>query len=312
MKTRISLLPRIALACVGVGGLALAFILLITKLAATESVSATPEPPTSAPLPSVTPISPPLTMHIYFTASSGGKPFAVLTTGSTSRPFPIISATNMLDDSDGRPDAHDLLTQGKQESKTTLPISNTKIRCETSAVWFLPVRDHQFKITVGFGYHGPDTPYFTQLKAHDLVGKTVTQGVFHPGLDLQTGYNAPIFAVAAGRVVTVAYSDLLGKHIVIEVAIDTHTNTDTQQVVYGHLADTFVVTDQLITCGQVIGISGASGKSIIGAHLHFEVRYNGKSVDPTPYLETSAQAHLPDWTGRGKSENIGFAHLGRP
>ena len=155
---------------------------------------------------------------------------------------------------------------------------NEPIRCDSAGVWFLPVRDQQFKVTAGFGFHKASSPYFAQMKSHNLLAATAIEGVFHAGVDLQTGFNAPVFAVAAGRVMTVAYSDLIGKHIIVDIGAQ-------QQEVYGHLADSFVVEGQPITCGQVLGISGASGKSIIGAHLHFEVRDYGQAINPMPFLQ---------------------------
>ena len=52
---------------------------------------------------------------------------------------------------------------------------------------------------------------------------------------------------------------------------------------YGHLSSINVDQDQMVVKGQKIGEVGATGY-VTGPHLHFEVRENGKRVNPEPYL----------------------------
>jgi murein DD-endopeptidase MepM/ murein hydrolase activator NlpD len=51
------------------------------------------------------------------------------------------------------------------------------------------------------------------------------------------------------------------------------------QTMYGHLSRIIVVADQFVPKGEVIGLSGNSGRST-GPHLHFEIRQRGVSLDP--------------------------------
>jgi len=52
---------------------------------------------------------------------------------------------------------------------------------------------------------------------------------------------------------------------------------------YGHLSSVNVSNGQTVSKGQVIGYSGNTGNSY-GAHLHFEVKVNGISVNPMSYF----------------------------
>ena len=53
---------------------------------------------------------------------------------------------------------------------------------------------------------------------------------------------------------------------------------------YNHMQNTIKVkTGQRVSSGQAIGNIGATGY-VTGAHLHFEVKVNGKNVNPALYL----------------------------
>ena len=52
---------------------------------------------------------------------------------------------------------------------------------------------------------------------------------------------------------------------------------------YAHLDEIAVSVGQRVAQGEIIGLSGETGKAF-GPHLHFEVFKEGKRVDPAPYL----------------------------
>jgi murein DD-endopeptidase MepM/ murein hydrolase activator NlpD len=99
---------------------------------------------------------------------------------------------------------------------------------------------------------------------------------FHRGLDFSVPVGTPVRATAAGVVTTVEKQRGLGRVVKID-----HGNGIV--TVYGHLQETQVERGQEIARGEVIALSGSSGRST-APHLHYEVRVAGRSVNPLAYV----------------------------
>ncbi len=99
---------------------------------------------------------------------------------------------------------------------------------------------------------------------------------FHHGIDIALNRGTPVGSVASGEVLFVGRRGGYG-HV---VEID-HGRGETS--LYAHLGETSVAAGQAIGLGQVIGLSGSSGRST-GPHLHFEIRRDGSSIDPATVL----------------------------
>ncbi|MBV2186934.1 MAG: M23 family metallopeptidase, partial [Rhizobium sp.] len=54
---------------------------------------------------------------------------------------------------------------------------------------------------------------------------------------------------------------------------------------YGHMSRVLVKVGDEVASGDVIGLSGNTGRST-GPHLHYEVRRNGEALDPMRFLNT--------------------------
>ncbi|MGI9861583.1 M23 family metallopeptidase [Moorella naiadis] len=105
-----------------------------------------------------------------------------------------------------------------------------------------------------------------------------SQQYFHNGIDIQAPGGTTVRAALDGRVVRVGQDPLLGQ--VVEIDHGRGLTT-----VYGTLGRVKVTRGQEVARGAVIATL-AGGKT---AQLHFEVRQDGRAVDPGPYLENPAK-----------------------
>ena len=98
----------------------------------------------------------------------------------------------------------------------------------------------------------------------------------HTGIDIAAPYGKPISCADSGEVIYSGWWDGYGKAVVIDHGRGYTT-------VYGHMSRIYAQVGQTVTKGETIGLVGSTGFST-GPHLHFEIRVNGKPVDPMPYL----------------------------
>lgn len=106
---------------------------------------------------------------------------------------------------------------------------------------------------------------------------------FHAGLDFPGPMGSPIYAAAKGRVSFVGRRQGYGNCIEIRHGNGLMTR-------YGHLSKFDAHVGEKVEAGTRIAAMGSTGRST-GSHLHFEVRVNGKPVNPRPFLEASRNVH---------------------
>jgi murein DD-endopeptidase MepM/ murein hydrolase activator NlpD len=99
---------------------------------------------------------------------------------------------------------------------------------------------------------------------------------FHDGLDIGAPYGTPIIATGKGTVISSGWDKYLGNHVRLDHGGGLVT-------VYGHMQKTTVSVGDVVDKGTEVGKLGSTGRST-GAHVHYEVRINGKAVDPERYL----------------------------
>jgi len=93
---------------------------------------------------------------------------------------------------------------------------------------------------------------------------------FHTGVDLKAYYE-PVYSIADGIVSFAGYGDIEGNYVII--------NHGEVSSVYCHLSKILFSTNQIIKAGELLGISGNTGRST-GPHLHFGVRWKSERLNP--------------------------------
>jgi len=127
---------------------------------------------------------------------------------------------------------------------------------------FVPARS--YTLTSGFGF-----------RYDPFHGR----GAQHAGLDLAGAHGEPIMAAAAGRVVRAGGFGAYGNTVDIDHGRGILTR-------YAHLSSIRVSVGDTVAMGDRIGGMGSTGRST-GTHLHYEVRIDGRPVNPRPFVDAS-------------------------
>jgi len=101
----------------------------------------------------------------------------------------------------------------------------------------------------------------------------------HNGTDFAAPHGTDIFATADGVVTFAGWNSGYGNYVEIQHEFGIETR-------YGHMSRIRVKKGQRVSRGQQIGDMGSTGRST-GTHLHYEVRVNGKPVNPMNYIEAA-------------------------
>jgi hypothetical protein len=120
---------------------------------------------------------------------------------------------------------------------------------------------------------GPITSLFCEPRAWERC---------HPGVDIAVPIGTPIAAAADGRVSLVQPSAASGGY----GNFTCLAHSEAVSSCYAHQARVLVHPGELVARGQLIGISGCTGRCY-GPHLHFEVRLDGQPICPARYLGVS-------------------------
>lgn len=114
-------------------------------------------------------------------------------------------------------------------------------------------------------------------------GKRLMEGKeeFHGGIDIACPIGTPVYAVRSGQVKISGWVSGYGYCVMMNHPGDVMT-------VYGHLSTTQVSVGQMVETGQVIALSGNTGRTT-GPHLHFEVRLSNRTCNPLDWLKVPSQ-----------------------
>lgn len=117
------------------------------------------------------------------------------------------------------------------------------------------------RISSGYGYRTHPTKKTTS---------------FHPAVDIPAKHGTPIYAPASGVVVYAKRKNSYGKFLLLAHSFGFKT-------AYAHLSRFAVKSGDYVSKGDLIAYVGNTGRST-GAHLHYEVRYLDKWLDPRPFI----------------------------
>lgn len=99
----------------------------------------------------------------------------------------------------------------------------------------------------------------------------------HLGIDFATKENNPIFASAGGYISFAGYTPEYGYVVIVNHSGDFITR-------YLHCAMIVKKQGEKVLQGELIALAGNSGTRTSGTHLHFEIWFKGKPVDPEKFL----------------------------
>ncbi|MCK5295963.1 MAG: M23 family metallopeptidase [Alphaproteobacteria bacterium] len=120
---------------------------------------------------------------------------------------------------------------------------------------------HNIRVTSSFG-----------VRTDPFNGKRAR----HEGVDLAGRNGSPVYVTASGKVVRAGKWGWYGNAIEIEHEMGFRTR-------YAHLKKIFVKRGDVVDIGAKIGLFGSTGRSS-GSHLHYEIRIDGKPVNPIRFV----------------------------
>ena len=106
------------------------------------------------------------------------------------------------------------------------------------------------------------------------------RAAMHGGIDLAGPVGTPIYATADGIVGRSEYNNG-GYGNLVEINHGRGIQTR-----YGHLSRRIAEPGQRVRRGELIGLMGSTGRST-GSHLHYEVRIDGRAVNPVPFMQSN-------------------------
>jgi murein DD-endopeptidase MepM/ murein hydrolase activator NlpD len=128
---------------------------------------------------------------------------------------------------------------------------------------------------------GLSTPAFWPLDIRGFITRgqvrTGAAAESHPGIDVAVPAGTPIRASGGGTVEAAGADTDYGLFVLLR-------HPGGFQTMYGHASRLVVREGDTVTAGQVIALSGNTGRST-APHLHFEVRRDGRSLDPLTVVQ---------------------------
>ena len=123
------------------------------------------------------------------------------------------------------------------------------------------------------------TPGYTRITSKYGMRTHPITGVYklHTGVDIGAPMGASFVAANDGIVVKAGYNGAYGNMVIID-------HGGGIQTLYAHGSEIMVNVGDVVKKGETVVLKVGSTGYSTGAHAHFEVRINGQTVDPMPYI----------------------------
>jgi len=159
------------------------------------------------------------------------------------------------------------------EQITSFPLNHISPKEPLQPGQALVIPGGRYRVRLARPSSSPGSPF-----AWPFVGRiTQKYSLKHRAIDIAGPYGVTVYAAKAGRVVHVGWARTgYGYTVIIDHGGGLRS-------LYGHLKGEWVHVGDWVRRGDIIGALGSTGNST-GPHLHFEIRKNGRRVDPMPYL----------------------------
>jgi murein DD-endopeptidase MepM/ murein hydrolase activator NlpD len=116
-------------------------------------------------------------------------------------------------------------------------------------------------------------PFMLFSPCEGIITQEFNPSIGHMGIDYGLKIGSPVYAAAGGLVTFADYTFNNGFMIIIQ-------HDDGFVTLYQHCSAILKKVRDYVNQGDLIALSGNSGKNTTGPHLHFEVWENGKPIDP--------------------------------
>jgi murein DD-endopeptidase MepM/ murein hydrolase activator NlpD len=113
--------------------------------------------------------------------------------------------------------------------------------------------------------------------AHGIITEEYLPSRGHLGIDYGVKTGTPVYAAAGGLVMFSDFTVDSGYMIIIQ-------HEKNYVTIYKHCSSLIKKTRDVVQQGELIALSGNSGRKSSGPHLHFEIWQNGKTIDPQKFL----------------------------
>jgi murein DD-endopeptidase MepM/ murein hydrolase activator NlpD len=165
---------------------------------------------------------------------------------------------------------YELERQLKFELESYKKVTDILARKEDSLQYIpliTPIPEDVYRVSDQFG-----------LRMHPILKKIKR----HHGIDLACEQGTPVYATADGYVTFSGNNGAYGKFIKIQHKSKDRKIDPQYETRYGHLFKKYVTKGQFVRRGDIIAEVGSTGRST-APHLHYEVRYKSKSLEPSEY-----------------------------